>query len=177
MGDRALKDNVWVDGKVYRRGTMPPPEVAEKIGDHLWSDVAEAESNISPSGQVLRGLKDNVWIFGKLYKKGSVPTDPAVIARIDDRLWADGPPGVAAEAESGRQEAAPAPSSLSTDDKPDEDDGTGTDGDAPEPPPQSGPRGSGQAWRDYATAVGVDVPADAKRDDVIDLVRMAGKPV
>lgn len=40
----------------------------------------------------------------------------------------------------------------------------------PEEPARSG-RGSGEdAWREYATELGVDVPEDAGRDDIIALV-------
>lgn len=40
----------------------------------------------------------------------------------------------------------------------------------PEEPPRAG-RGSGlEAWSDYATALGLNVPEDATRDDVIELV-------
>jgi hypothetical protein len=52
-----------------------------------------------------------------------------------------------------------------------------TDGAFPEPPPQAGPGSSGEAWRDYAKAVGVDVPADAKRDVVIAAVKAMNLPV
>lgn len=46
----------------------------------------------------------------------------------------------------------------------------------PTPPPKAG-KGSGEdAWRTYADAVGVEVPADASRDDVIAAIETAGKP-
>lgn len=46
-----------------------------------------------------------------------------------------------------------------------------------EPPPRSG-QGSGvKAWAAYASAQGVQVPEDASRDEIVDALRDAGKPV
>lgn len=45
-----------------------------------------------------------------------------------------------------------------------------TSPEAPAEPPRAG-RGSGlDAWTSYAESLGIDVPDDAQRDDVIDLV-------
>lgn len=44
------------------------------------------------------------------------------------------------------------------------------------PPPKAG-KGSGEdAWHAYAAAIGVEVPADTSRDDVIAAIETAGKP-
>lgn len=46
----------------------------------------------------------------------------------------------------------------------------------PTPPAQGGPGSGAEAWRNYAAKVGVDVPQDASRDDVITALGAAGKP-
>lgn len=43
-------------------------------------------------------------------------------------------------------------------------------------PPKAGPGSSAEAWRTYAAGVGVEVEADASRDDVIAALKAAGKP-
>ncbi|NAE18049.1 hypothetical protein [Enterococcus hirae] len=45
------------------------------------------------------------------------------------------------------------------------------------PPPKSGAKGTTDAWRTYATAQGVTVADDAKRDDIIAACSAAGVPV
>ena len=52
----------------------------------------------------------------------------------------------------------------------------GGDEQPPTPPAQGGPGSSAEAWRSYAAKVGVDVPRDASRDDVITALEAAGKP-
>lgn len=47
---------------------------------------------------------------------------------------------------------------------------------SPPVPPRGGPGSAAPAWRDYAAAVGVEVAADASRDDVIAALELAGKP-
>jgi len=37
-------------------------------------------------------------------------------------------------------------------------------------PARSGPKGTTAAWKAYAEGLGIDVPDDAQRDDIIDLV-------
>jgi hypothetical protein len=116
-----------------------------------------------------RTLRDDVYVDGRRYLRGMSAEDVGDAAvQIGDHAWVGSGADSAAPAQ-----AAPTPVDVVED----EDEEAATDGDTPEPPPRSGPRGSGQAWRDYATAVGVDVPADAKRDDVIAALRKAGKPV
>lgn len=46
----------------------------------------------------------------------------------------------------------------------------------PEIPARSGSGSGAEAWRNYAAKVGVGVPADASRDDVIVALEAAGKP-
>ncbi|MCC3333587.1 hypothetical protein [Nocardia abscessus] len=45
------------------------------------------------------------------------------------------------------------------------------------PPPQGGPGASRQKWADYASAHGVEVEADWKREDIIAACEKAGVPV
>lgn len=57
------------------------------------------------------------------------------------------------------------------------DDGEGGDAAEVAPPPVSGPGSGVAAWRTYAAAVDVDVDKDASRDDVIEALKAADKPV
>lgn len=57
----------------------------------------------------------------------------------------------------------------------DEEQGDGNE-QPPTPPAQGGPGSGAEAWRNYAAKVGVDVPQDASRDDVITALEAAGKP-
>ena len=57
--------------------------------------------------------------------------------------------------------------------EPEDTDPEGTDA---TPPPKDGPGSGKAAWHTYAAAVGVEVPADASRDDVIAAIEAAGKP-
>lgn len=47
---------------------------------------------------------------------------------------------------------------------------------SPSPPPRRGPGSGAPEWRTYAADVGVPVPGDASRDDVITTLDAAGKP-
>lgn len=47
----------------------------------------------------------------------------------------------------------------------------------PTPPPLAGSGSGEKAWAAYAEQLGVSVPEDAKRDDIVDAVRSAGHPV
>ena len=53
---------------------------------------------------------------------------------------------------------------------------TPTEPAADTPPPKGGAGSGAQAWRDYATSKGVEVPADASREDVIATLDAAGVP-
>jgi hypothetical protein len=122
-----------------------------------------------------RELNGNVWVDGRLYRKGQSESDVGDAAtRIGDHAWVEVESGSATDGTPAPPPAAPSvDEEPSGDDESDEDAGDG----ALNPPPQAGPGSSGEAWRAYAASVGVEVPTDAKRDDVIDLIRMAGKPV
>lgn len=44
----------------------------------------------------------------------------------------------------------------------------------PTPPPKAGPGSGKAAWATYAEAFGVEVPADASRDDIVEACEAAG---
>jgi len=52
----------------------------------------------------------------------------------------------------------------------------GDEGESAGPPAKAGPGSSAEEWRNYAAALGVAVPEDARRDDVIAALEAAGKP-
>lgn len=91
------------------------------------------------------------------YVAGGEDTSPAAPLEGLDRsgrpLDADGDGHVDPEDERGEPNLAPA-----------------VVADGPTEPPRAG-RGSGLgAWKEYATAIGIDVPDDASRDAIIELV-------
>jgi hypothetical protein len=47
---RVLNDTVWIDDTEYLAGTVPPPGVASRIGDHLWEEVGVGDQ--SPAANV-----------------------------------------------------------------------------------------------------------------------------
>lgn len=51
-----------------------------------------------------------------------------------------------------------------------------SDEDLPEPPAKAGPGSSAEAWRNYASAIGVEVSGNADRAEVIAALEAAGKP-
>jgi hypothetical protein len=194
VSGRVLRDNTWVGGKLYRKGSTPPDDAAAQIGEHLWVDASAVETNVTPTGVALRGLADNTFVDGKPYAKGSFPP-PEVAAKIADHLWAGGKrpetfvtggPVDSMPAPGDLEPAPPqfqppsqrqAPAVESVDDEPAGGQGDVSPASTVERPPLSGPGSSGAAWREYAGSLGVEVPEDAKRDDVIEQLRAAGKPV
>lgn len=104
------------------------------------------------------------------------------VVYLDDRAWSaddDLPADVAARitnpaawedpAEAPEPTAAPEPPAAVPS-------GGGGAGPDVAPPPKAGPGSGAPAWREYAAKVGVDVPADAARDAVIEALESAGKP-
>jgi hypothetical protein len=127
-----------------------------------------------------RTLRDNVFFEGRWYLRGaSVVEVGEVVSRIGDHVWV----GEDEDASYGRGgDLTPAEPVVNAGAEepvagPEGDGSSPASSDSPKPPPQAGPGSSGEVWRDYAKAVGVEVPQDAKRDDVIDLVKAAGQPV
>jgi predicted component of type VI protein secretion system len=47
----------------------------------------------------------------------------------------------------------------------------------PRPPARSGRGSSTAAWAAHAEALGVEIPADADRDDIVEAIRAAGHPI
>lgn len=131
---RVLADNVWVDDVFYAKGSVPPPEAAQKVGDHAWMEIEEPTS-----GPVQEPPVDTS-------QDGSGITDD------------DGDDDGEGSEDGDDTPAAPKPV-------------VGT------PPPTAGPGSSAKAWLEYAHANGVDVVDDAKRDDVIQALTLAGLPV
>ena len=83
---RFLNANVWVDGVLYRVGDVPPPDVAERIGDHAWVTVDEP----TPAGVVPTGDAPQVGAGGDVAPPGpAVPVEPPRAGRGSSReAWA-----------------------------------------------------------------------------------------
>jgi hypothetical protein len=176
---KRLVDNVLVDGKWHTAGTLHDevPEAARRqLGDHMWTEddgairEAPAIPDATPSPEEMGDQEDVITdvppaavIRQGAPEAGPVESQPKVpVQRSAPSI--EGGSDVAPDAgETSPGTTAPAP------------DGEG-DADL-DPPPLSGPGSSLQDWLAYAELVGVEVPADAKRADVIEAVRAAGKPV
>jgi hypothetical protein len=148
---RTLKSVVFHQGTMYRPYDVIPDEVANQLGDHVWTENENEVDTRNSSGP--RGLVDT----------SIVPRPPSEIFNR--------PAGA---------EETPVPPDGDTPDGQDDgqDDGEGVQppqdepvspaaSDEPKAPPRSG-KGSGlDAWRAYARQLGVEPRADADRDDVI----------
>jgi hypothetical protein len=119
-----------------------------------------------------RKLKLTVVVGGKVYPAGSEPSS-AVAKQISNPDAWEGEPD-ADEAVAPKKAAAPrkrrATTKASAEAKPPAES-------ASEEPPRGGEGATEEAWRAHAAAVGVEVPEDAGRDDIIALVdaRDSGK--
>lgn len=103
-------------------------------------------------------LAYTVWVDGEKYGPDSTDIPAQVAEQIGEHAWIDGKKP-ANRSRGGKIQRA-------------EQGGTG-DG----PPPLSG-KGSGEdAWRAYAETVEVDVTDAKTRDEIIDAIKAAGKPV
>lgn len=98
--------------------------------------------------------------------RGDVPD--ALVDQLGEHAWTDAPakaagPDVFGDLDTSTGQVDRSGASLS-----------GGNGEGLAPPPKGGP-GSGEAeWRQFAEAVGVDVPEGASRDDVIAEVERRG---
>lgn len=136
-----------------------------------------------------RVLKTYVHVDGQRFAKGMSADDVGDAAsRIGDHAWVgeDGSAGTDAGAPPSPPASGPSAPDESTGAEPETGEAEGSapapvdrasSGSTPAPPAKAGPGSSAEAWRDYAKGVGVEVPGDAKRDDVIEAIRAAGKPV
>lgn len=186
MGDRRLASAVYIDGKPYAANTTEadlPADVRDHLADNtaVWTDADTDPDAVVAAGQGITAL-------------GSV--GEPVTAGADGRFPTFGGSGhpvtdgsAAAANLTSAADEPPAPPAGAVDQLDDlglgADAGDGGSPDAPppagagqgvEPPPMHGAGSSAAEWREYAGQVGVDVPADAKRDDVVAALQGAGKP-
>lgn len=103
-------------------------------------------------------LAYTVWVDGKQYGPDTDEIPAGVAEQIGEHAWVDG------KKPASRGGSKP---------KGDQRNGGINDG----PPPLSG-KGSGEdAWRAYAETVEVDVTAAKTRDEIVEAIKAAGKPV
>lgn len=92
MGGQVIADGVWVGSEFISKGTRRDaiaPDLAGRVGSHLWVEEAE-RANVDPTtGAALTGLKDGVWIDGVFYAKGTVPPHD-VIPKVGAHMWVQG---------------------------------------------------------------------------------------
>jgi hypothetical protein len=116
---------------------------------------------------MVRRIKDNVAVNGTWYSRGMSADEVGEAAsEIGDHNWVDdgvgepAPETAGAEVDASSTMSASAPASPAPAAK-----------DGPERPPEHGHGATAQAWRDYAGAVGIKIPDDASRGDVIAAVQ------
>lgn len=159
---RVLRDDVYVGGRRFKRG-QSADEVgndAAAIGDHAWEEVESGAAEVASAPPA--PFASEVESGSQFVSDGAPAVEPAESVEAPAEAFVDAPPSDAAAPDLVETNSTPEPPSSQT---------------AVEPPPQSGRGASAEKWREYAASQGVEVAEDAKRDDVIDALRAAGKPV
>jgi hypothetical protein len=202
MGAQVIADGVWVGGEYLSKGTRRDaidPELAARVGAHLWVEEAVRANIDAMTGEALTGLKDGVWIDGVFYARGTVPPNE-VIGKVGAHMWVQGFPPIPDQAPLTLVVVAPeVPPPPEPEVAPVADlplPGTVDEG-APEVPqvvdaarpepepdpvavdvPNRGGKGSSKAhWLEYARSQNVEVTDDMERHDVIAACQQAGVPV
>ncbi|MGC4886694.1 hypothetical protein [Micromonospora sp. DT227] len=199
---RRLAAYVHVDGKRYGPEDDVPPEVAEKITNpKVWADGDEPSAHTSArprrssSGPRLAsyvhvggrrfGPEDEVpadvaalITNPKAWEGGTLPThvEGGTTARTSEAPAPGNPPSQAArESELTPDEVQAHAGDDASDDASEGD--SAADGDKPAriPAPRRSGKGSGvDAWAAFAATQGVEVEADASRDEIIAACEQAG---
>lgn len=143
---RVLRTDVHLGGKVYRAGSTPEPQIAERISNpRAWTEAGDTTEQSAVSPAPAPQLTE------------PVPEQPNPAGTGADQAAA----GVQTGAAAGDPTAAADPPLPEA---------------APllKAPPRSG-KGSGlDAWQAYASGYGVDVAPDADRGDIIAACQRAG---
>lgn len=156
-----LRASTYINGVLYEKGSIPPPEVIPLVGDHMWVDgFAPPDPPVAPLINPDPGADG-----GSTPKTGNEP----------------GPEEASATGPSDKPENGGSPDPMAPGEPPASESGEGSSGpdseDVPPPPPHGGAGSSESAWREYAQAVGVHVDEASDRAGVIALIEAAGKPV
>jgi hypothetical protein len=111
-----------------------------------------------------RTLKRTVIKAGVTYARGTAETSELSELIPNPAAW-EGEPDPAPKKRASRSSRS---SSSSSND-------SGSDGGAEKSePPRGGEGATADAWREYATGLGIEVPEDAGRDDIVALVDARG---
>jgi hypothetical protein len=146
-----LTDNVWVDGVMYQKGTVPPREAWGKIGLHLW--VAGGQP---PEPALAEEPAPDAGPSAAAPEPSGEPVDLPALAEPEPEPAEESD---LSDAEDG--DAEPTPAAVAS------------------PAPVKAPNRSGQgssltAWQAFAVANNVDVHAEAERHEVIEACEKAG---
>lgn len=174
---RALTRLVILDGEVWEAGSVPPPEVAERIRNPLcWESiegdyqlpwgpegmpaVSTASQAVIPAAPAGGGLPNLQELAGGTEQSGVIPADQGnVIGR--DPLEPLGQPNLAGEIEGDVVEQPELPPATTPP--------------PPSPePPRSGKGATEAAWRRFAADRDIQVAENADRSQVIAACREAG---
>lgn len=141
---RVLRRTVITGGVTYPPGTVQTPELLERISNpRAWEGEPDPEPTPAPRKRAARPTQK--------------PVEPA-------------------RAPQAEQSAAPTPEETPEvpEETPDEETPPEPEGseqsETLEEPPRGGAGATGDAWREYASALGLEVPEDAGRDDIVALV-------
>lgn len=165
-----LADSTSVDGRFYGVGTVPPPDVAASIGEHLRRYVDDVLG--SPVVEVTVPAPEPIALAdepgdGSAMYTGPVPETPVVPEEPAEPV--------------APEDVEPAPGSESLTPAPEEESTTVEEAGPRTPvgsPPARGGKGSGlDLWLAYARANDVEVTEDMERGEVIEACRLAGLPV
>lgn len=147
---RVLAKTVVAGGVKYSAGTPATPGLLELIHERHWT--TEDQASPAPAGAALSEIDDLKKALAAAGEQRDA--DTATIAKQYEtiaRLTGEVETLTQKLAELGLTPAAPAASGVAE-------------------PPRAGRGSSEDAWREYATGLGIDVPNDAGRDDIIALV-------
>lgn len=162
---RALTRLVILDGQVWEAGSVPPPEVAERIRNpQAWQTLEDLVEQIQPENQPPWHRVEQPVAEPLPAVDGLRNLEPQNPGNASGRV-AEAQPGVI----SGRPDPQP-------DTEPDPGPAVQADQTAAavQEPPRSGRGSSEAAWRAYADQLGVDVSDLDERGDIIARLKADG---
>ena len=135
---------------LWRRGTTPPPEVAERLGAHVWVDAPAENPPADPSSSA----SPSVSTSGVLTEAPPPDPEPEPVRPVVAYQGTPAP----------LQDPAPEPAAEPIS----QPDGAFTE------PPRAGRGASAERWREFAANLGQPFPPEASRDSIIQFLVAAG---
>ncbi|MBT0771816.1 hypothetical protein KIH74_22940 [Kineosporia sp. J2-2] len=175
-----LASAVTVDGEVYAEGTMPPPDVATRIGEHARRYVEEGGSLVS---EVVEIEPEPIQIEDPSMEAEGItevnpPVDEVASEAAEVRAPEEDAEGEGVSLDPGPTMVGPEVEKVEAPEDFEAQASEAAEGSKPqvEVPPKRGPGSAKSAWADYARANDVAVDPGASRDDIIRDLEDAGVP-